>query len=229
MRFKLAATALASAIACSIAPSTSQASFVFNTTENIGGTGLGTVFTLLTIHDNDGSQSGSVFVNGSNVQATSGDAQTGVGQTQLRTFGEIGLSSASNLRIVFNASEPSGNGITLSNLAMNVWDAAGNLIFTSGAFSPVIHPSTTTGTGNSGFSYGLDAAQTAAFQAAAFGANFSAGHRIGLTASTSNSQGGNETFFVANIAPVPEPSTWAMLLAGLGMLGFMARRRAKQA
>lgn len=27
------------------------------------------------------------------------------------------------------------------------------------------------------------------------------------------------------IAPIPEPSTYAMLLAGLGMMGFMARRR----
>lgn len=29
------------------------------------------------------------------------------------------------------------------------------------------------------------------------------------------------------IAPVPEPESWAMLLAGLGLLGFAARRRAK--
>jgi hypothetical protein len=26
-------------------------------------------------------------------------------------------------------------------------------------------------------------------------------------------------------APVPEPETWAMLLAGLGLVGWMARRR----
>ena len=29
----------------------------------------------------------------------------------------------------------------------------------------------------------------------------------------------------AYIAPVPEPETYAMLLAGLGLVGFMARRR----
>ncbi len=29
-----------------------------------------------------------------------------------------------------------------------------------------------------------------------------------------------------NLAPVPEPETWAMLLAGLGLVGFAARRRA---
>jgi hypothetical protein len=33
----------------------------------------------------------------------------------------------------------------------------------------------------------------------------------------------NETFS----APVPEPETYAMLLAGLGALGFVGRRRRK--
>lgn len=35
-------------------------------------------------------------------------------------------------------------------------------------------------------------------------------------------------FFSGNIAPVPEPETYAMLLAGLGLMGAVARRR-KQA
>jgi len=38
--------------------------------------------------------------------------------------------------------------------------------------------------------------------------------------------GDGEQFAVAN--PVPEPETYAMLLAGLGLLGFMARRRKQQ-
>lgn len=36
-------------------------------------------------------------------------------------------------------------------------------------------------------------------------------------------QGGNTN--IAAIAPIPEPGTYAMLIAGLGLLGFMARRR----
>ena len=35
----------------------------------------------------------------------------------------------------------------------------------------------------------------------------------------------NTVFTVTNIAPVPEPETYAMLLAGLGLLGFIARRK----
>lgn len=36
---------------------------------------------------------------------------------------------------------------------------------------------------------------------------------------------GNMRIITNNVAPIPEPETYAMMLAGLGMLGFMARRR----
>lgn len=36
----------------------------------------------------------------------------------------------------------------------------------------------------------------------------------------------NATIGAVMLAPVPEPTTWALLLAGLGALGFAARRRA---
>jgi hypothetical protein len=37
------------------------------------------------------------------------------------------------------------------------------------------------------------------------------------------------TYHLGYVAPVPEPETYAMLLAGLGLLGFAARRRKLQA
>ncbi|WP_219118893.1 FxDxF family PEP-CTERM protein [Janthinobacterium sp. UMAB-56] len=41
-----------------------------------------------------------------------------------------------------------------------------------------------------------------------------------------NTQGGSYGgVFNLNLAPVPEPETYGMLLAGLGILGFLARRR----
>ena len=36
---------------------------------------------------------------------------------------------------------------------------------------------------------------------------------------------GIDNITVSPISPVPEPGTYAMLLAGLGLVGFMARRR----
>jgi hypothetical protein len=43
------------------------------------------------------------------------------------------------------------------------------------------------------------------------------------------SAAGNLTYLTASTAPVPEADSAAMLLAGLGLMGFVARRRSKQA
>ena len=40
---------------------------------------------------------------------------------------------------------------------------------------------------------------------------------------------GPESFFLIQTNPIPEPGTYAMMLAGLGVVGFMARRRRQQA
>jgi hypothetical protein len=49
---------------------------------------------------------------------------------------------------------------------------------------------------------------------------------------TFSGEGGNgffgpNLFTATQVAPVPEPKTYAMLMAGLGLLGFIARRRSK--
>jgi hypothetical protein len=41
-----------------------------------------------------------------------------------------------------------------------------------------------------------------------------------MVSATSGSFGG-----AVMLAPVPEPATYGLMLAGLGLLGFMARRR----
>lgn len=45
-------------------------------------------------------------------------------------------------------------------------------------------------------------------------------HMLGLT----NAQGGS-AWYTSTVSQVPEPETYAMLLAGLGLMGFIARRR----
>lgn len=44
-----------------------------------------------------------------------------------------------------------------------------------------------------------------------------------------NSLQGNVSFATAAVAGVPEPATWAMMLAGFGAMGFAMRRRKKVA
>ena len=53
------------------------------------------------------------------------------------------------------------------------------------------------------------------------------GSSIYFSVSGQDPPGGN-TIFNVGVAPVPEPATWAMMLMGLGMVGFGLRRRKKQ-
>ncbi|MBA2690232.1 MAG: PEP-CTERM sorting domain-containing protein, partial [Burkholderiales bacterium] len=207
----------------------SHASLILLAPQDFQGTGLGAVNTILTIQSpgSSSTESGGVSFNGT-TDATTGDAKTGASQTQTRTLAELGITSAQNLRIVFNALEPGGTGssIQLSNLVLTIYSSSGATLFSSGAFTPILFPDTFTGAGNSGFVFGLDATQALAAQTAGFG---STSNRIGLSATANLATGGFETFFVANkpagvvVQAIPEPTT--ALLLGLGLLGFSWRRQ----
>ena len=209
---------------------TAHASLVLLGAESFQGTGLGAMNTILTLQSpgNSSTETGSVSFNGT-TDVRVGDTQNGASQTLTRTIGELGLSSATSLRVVFNALEPgnaAANGITLNNLVLSIFSTNGAVLFTSGAFTPVVFQDTQTGAGNSGFVFGLTAAAAAQAQAQGFG---SVNNRIGLSATATNATGGFETFFVAMsvrpVTAVPEPLSLALFGAGLLGLTMVKRNR----
>ncbi len=190
------------------------------------GSGLGAVDTVLTLSSprNSSTESGAVFANGTGF-ATSGDAGTGSSQVSLPTLGSLNIADTSLLRIVLNANEPGGNSINVQNLGLTFYDAVGAASTTFSLAAPVAIAATLTGIGKSGFVFGLDATQAAAAASFMASSNTSfADFRVGLAATLTDATGGPDTFFLA-AAPIPEPETYALLLAGLGVVGFIARRR----
>jgi len=220
------------------AMSASHASLIFIQKLDMTGAGLGAVATVLTLHDTDGTESGSVAFNGANDVLT-GDT-TAINQT--RTFQEMGFTEAADISVIFNPAESgSAEHITLINLVMTIYAPNGNVLFTSGNWAnPIDFTADEHGVGNTGFQFALDDPQSIAAQAAAFGANFNLFNRIGLLASISDAQGGIETHALMLFdrtqpcvpgtpgcggggQELPEPAS--LLIIGTGLFGIACSRR----
>lgn len=208
----------------------------------IGGTGLGTVNTVLTIQSQGSSstEQGCVGRSGASdvignfatsgcTAATNTDVLTGASQTQTRTLAEAGITSGSTFAILLNASEPGGNGMTVTSVVATFYNTTGGT-FTASFLTPTSFPTTQTGTGNTGLEFTLNATQAAALQAFITAAGGTGNVRVGIATQLADVTGGNETFFVFNsgvASVVPEPSTIVLTASGLfGLAGFVRRRRA---
>ena len=229
--FRLTPWALASALAMAAFQANAALTLVSPTVET--GTGLGHVSTVLTIQGRNKAalETGSVGVDGvTNTMTIAGDAKTGASQTRLWTLGDLGVDSASDLRLVFNADEPgSGRDITLTDLVLTIYDTSGSAVFSSSPFSPVHFDDTSAGIGKSGFVFALDTGDVTA-ASSLFAGSFDS-FRVGLSASASGFAGGPETFYLASaagpVSPVPEPSTFALFAAGFAAMGAVVRRRSQ--
>jgi hypothetical protein len=228
--------------------SPARASLILETFQQFSGTGLGAVTTVLTVQ-NTPSETGCVSFggvigasfSGGACTGSSADVKTGASQTQTRTLGEAGVTSASNFGLVFNGVEPAGDSVTVDSMTASFYNASGTLLYqttgllcqnsSGGAIvaGPCTLPTTGTGTGNSGYLIVLDPAQQ--LQATTAGAFANSSNVVGLSFSASSTAGGAETVFLTNTGgtttAVPEPTS--MALFGSGLIGLAVRLRRRRA
>ncbi len=144
------------------------------------------------------------------------------------TFGQVGLTNASQLRIFMDIEDPD-NDLILHELTLTAYSSTTGAILFQGSFTaaPQYFTELAGGQGHGDYVFGLDPAQAARLQAA-FAADPNL--HLGLFARTSDDTGSFTNFKIgtgpANPAAVPEPMT--MILFGTGLAGVAAKARRRK-
>lgn len=140
------------------------------------------------------------------------------------TAGSLGITAANQIGVLFNATEPSGDSISVLDVTLKFFSAGGTLL---GAIDGnQTFASSNPGNGVAGFTFVVAADQQAYVNGLL--ATGGAGTRLALEARLGDFSGGPETFLIYNLGaapPIPEPETYALMLAGLAAVGLVARRR----
>lgn len=237
---------LSAAVAALALPGVAHAGLVLNTEISVDGQGFGNVPRALTVQatGNATSESGCVGVSGSGtitfgscisdaqvfmgngVSNAGGDEPPPLADNQkygIPSLSSLGIDSADDIGILFNVTEPGGDGINLVDLTLKFFSMTGTLL---GAIdgSQNFTQDTVTGNGGAGFVFTVDAAQ----QGYVNGLIGMGDLLLALEATMTNISGGPESFTIVNLnepTDVPEPA--ALGLLGLGALGLAAARRRK--
>ena len=192
----------------------------------INGTGFGNVSTLITLQTANGQSTTEAGCIGfGNSTTNCGIATDGkIKNTSSTEPVPLGV-TASDLRFVFNASEPQGDSIDVTALKVFFYGNSSTPLFTASIPAAINLTSTLQGTGNSGFVFELNSAQATALQGI-----LSSVTAIGAGFSATGATGGQDTLFLEtapHISAVPEPGTIG--IAGIAFLGIVLLARRKRA
>lgn len=248
MRFTFSKVAAGAVAALAFAaPHAAFGSLVYNSAIFVSAQGFGNVPRALTLQspNNDTFESGAVGVSGagaitfgspiadssvfmsngvSTVAGTNSGLVNPLADNQkysIPTTGSLGITTASQIGVLFNATEPDGNSVNITDVTLKFYTNGGT--FLGAIDGQQTFASTLAGNGSAGFAFTIDLAQQVAVNGwLALGGS---GTKMALEASIQDATGGPESFTILNVSPIPEPETYALMFAGLGALGFVARRR----
>jgi hypothetical protein len=191
---------------------------------NATGTGFGNVNTLITLQTANGQTTDEAGCIGfGNSTTNCGITENGkIKNTSTTEPVPSGITSASNLRFVLNAAEPSGGSLTLNQLEVTFYGTGGSVLETAMlASSPVTLTSTLAGIGQSGFVFQLSTAEANAV-------NLSNVVSIGGGFSATGATGGPDTLYLETAAglvnSVPEPASYALMGAGVLLIALFRKK-----